>query len=113
LVYILKGGKTLHKVTPPAVTNGKIVYNDYSTTVCTDEQDVQNFIDKKIESVNRQNVNDENKQYISANTNSDNYRIRPIELNGSNSEFIQYVTNVVKFYKKYKESVNDINFRYK
>jgi len=113
LVYILKGGKTLHKVTPPAVTNGKIVYNDYSTTICTDEQDVQNFIDKKIESVSRRDVNDENKQYISANTNSDNYRIRPIELNGSNSEFIQYVTNVVKFYKKYKESVNDINFRYK
>jgi len=113
LVYILKGGKTLHKVTPPAVTNGKIIYNDYSTTICTDEQDVQNFIDKKIESISRRDVNDENKQYISANTNSDNYRIRPIELNGSNSEFIQYVTNVVKFYKKYKESVNDINFRYK
>jgi hypothetical protein len=113
LVYILKGGKTLHKVTPPAVADGKIYYRHYSTIMCTDEQDVQNFIDKKIESLKKQKIDDKNRDYITANINSDNYRIIPIELSGSNSNFIQYVTNVVKIYKKYKESINDINFRYK
>jgi hypothetical protein len=45
--------------------------------------------------------------------NSENYKIIPYNLEDGYKNFTQYVGNVVKTYKKYKESINDINFRYK
>ena len=114
LIYVLKGGRTLHQVNSPSISkDGKIIYPDASDELLTDEQDVQNFIDKKIEDNKKRNVNNENEKNITVRMNSENYKIIPRSLLGYSSNFPNYVTKVVKLYKEYKESINDINFRYK
>jgi hypothetical protein len=112
LIYILKGGRMFHEVIPPAIVNGKITYFDYSKVLLTDEQDVQNYIDKKILDYKKRPVNKENSEIIKLNTNPENYKIIPFKLEDRYKNFPQYVANVVKIYKKYKETINDINFRY-
>jgi hypothetical protein len=125
LVYILKGGRTLHEVIPPAIKDGKISHYDYSKVLLTDEQDVQNYIDKRITNFKKQSLTianqiipdgvhrDKSAEFINAQVNSENYKIIPYNLEDGYKNFTQYVGNVVKTYKKYKESINDINFRYK
>jgi len=114
LIYVLKGGRTLHRVISPSISkDGKIIYPDASDELLTDEQDVQNFIDKKIEDNKKRNVNNENEKNVTVRMNSENYKIIPLSLLGYSSNFPNYVTKVVKLYKEYKESINDINFRYK
>jgi hypothetical protein len=125
LIYVLKGGRTLHEVTPPAIKDGKIEHFGYSTVLLTDEQDVQNYIDKRITNFKKQSLavanhvipdgvhRDKNSEFIKANTNPKNYKIYPYDLEDMYSHIPVYVTNVVRIYKKYKESINDINFRYK
>jgi hypothetical protein len=124
LIYILKGGRMFHEVIPPAVKDGKISYFDYSKVLLTDEQDVQNYIDKRITNFKKQSLDianqiipdgvhrDRNPEFIKAQTKSENYKIIPFKLEDRYKNFPQYVANVVKIYKKYKETINDINFRY-
>jgi hypothetical protein len=116
LIYVLKGGKILHTVTPPTgLFNNKILHGKNMGVLLTDEKDVQNYIDKKIKYAKDYSENNGSKNTppsIKLEMESENYKIVPFNLNDYR-EIPIYITNVIKLYKKYKESVNDINFRYK